>query len=58
MIEPKFADVLCGASRPKHFQGVTIVNKFLRLIEPDVCLFGLKDYQQQLIIKITLKEKN
>ena len=58
VIEPKFADVLCGASRPIHFQGVlTIVNKFLRLIEPDVCLFGLKDYQQQLIIKDYVKRK-
>ena len=34
-----------------------IVNKFLRLIEPDVCLFGLKDYQQQLIIKDYVKRK-
>ncbi len=51
-IKPKFADVLCGISRPVHFQGVlTIIDKFIKVIKPDVCLFGLKDYQQQLIIK-------
>ena len=57
-IEPKFANVLCGVSRPIHFQGVlTIVDKFLRLIKPNACLFGLKDYQQQLIIKEFVKRK-
>jgi pantoate--beta-alanine ligase len=57
-IEPKFADVLCGVSRPIHFQGVlTIVDKYLRLIKPNACLFGLKDYQQQLIIKDYVKRK-
>ncbi len=57
-IKPRFADVLCGVSRPKHFQGVLmIIDKFLRLIKPDACLFGLKDYQQQLIIKDYVKQK-
>jgi pantoate--beta-alanine ligase len=52
IIKPRFSNSLCGASRPNHFQGViTIINKFLKLIDPDACLFGLKDYQQQLIIK-------
>ena len=52
IIEPKFSDVLCGLSRPTHFHGVlTIIDKFLRIIKPNACLFGLKDYQQQLIIK-------
>ena len=58
IIEPKFSDVLCGLSRPSHFHGVlTIINKFLRIIKPDACLFGLKDYQQQLIIKEFVKRK-
>ena len=57
-IEPKFSDVLCGLSRPSHFHGVlTIINKFLRIIKPNACLFGLKDYQQQLIIKEFVKRK-
>jgi pantoate--beta-alanine ligase len=50
--------VLCGLSRPSHFQGVlTIIDKFLRVIKPNACLFGLKDYQQQLIIKDYVKRK-
>ena len=58
IIEPKFSDVLCGLSRPTHFQGVlTIIDKFLRIIKPNACLFGLKDYQQQLIIKEFVKRK-
>ena len=56
IIEPRFSNNLCGASRPNHFHGVvTIINKFLKLIKPEVCLFGLKDYQQQLIIKDFVK---
>lgn len=52
VINPNFSEVLCGLSRPTHFQGVlTIIDKFLRLIKPNACLFGLKDYQQQLIIR-------
>ena len=58
IIEPKFSDVLCGLSRPSHFHGVlTIINKFLRIIKPNACLFGLKDYQQQLIIKEFVERK-
>ena len=58
IIKPKFSDVLCGLSRPSHFHGVlTIINKFLRIIKPNACLFGLKDYQQQLIIKEFVKSK-
>ena len=56
IIEPRFSDVLCGLNRPNHFHGViTIVDKFLKIIEPNACLFGMKDYQQQLIIKDYVK---
>ena len=58
IIEPKFSDALCGLSRPSHFHGVlTIIDKFLRIIKPNACLFGLKDYQQQLIIKDFVRRK-
>ena len=58
IINPNFSDVLCGLSRPTHFHGVlTIIDKFLRIIKPNACLFGLKDYQQQLIIKDFVKRK-
>jgi len=57
-IKPNFSDVLCGLSRPSHFQGVlTIIDKFLTVIKPNACLFGLKDFQQQLIIKDYVKRK-
>ena len=58
IIEPQFSNVLCGLSRPTHFHGVlTIIDKFLRIIKPTACLLGLKDYQQQLIIKEFVKRK-
>ena len=48
-IIPRFSDVLCGLSRPTHFQGViTIIDKFLSVLKPNACLLGLKDYQQHL----------
>lgn len=49
---PGLSDILCGESRPGHFEGVaTVVCKLLRLVRPDLAFFGLKDYQQFLIVR-------
>ncbi len=51
-LEEKMDNILCGKSRPGHFVGVCkVLRRFFDLIKPDFAIFGLKDYQQYVVVR-------
>lgn len=57
VVVPWLSTQLCGRTRPNFFGGIaTVVTKLFQLVQPDVAVFGQKDYQQGLVVKRLIED--